>query len=426
MMTARSLLAIAIAGACIGSGQAMAQTVVGGPIQNPSNGHWYMLLQNSTIADARAAAAGLGGYLTSISDGAENEWVRANMANFNGVGRRLWIGLTDEAVEGTFVWMNGEPVNYTNWQQNPFQPDNNLGRDPVNGEDYVEMITPATGEWNDQPGCCNLGVQQAIIFPCIEFNTQPTFGACCASTACSVTTPTGCANASGIYRGDGTNCQAIYNGAMTSGPFTPGLPIGPDAGTVTVDTETLNGAASIGGMSVNIQIQHTFIGDLTIDLRNDSTGTTVRLFNRLCAGNDNMSVTFIDGGATLVCATPTSGTYAPFEALSAFNGQSAMGTWTLTITDGANIDGGTLDSWTVTTFNSVTPSICSLPACGTADFDGDGDTGTDADIESFFACLSGNCCATCFSGGADFDLDGDTGTDADIEAFFRVLAGGNC
>ena len=66
------------------------------------------------------------------------------------------------------------------------------------------------------------------------------------------------------------------------------------------------------------------------------------------------------------------------------------------------------------------------PVCGTADFDGDGDTGTDADIEAFFACLAGNCCATCFAGGADFNGDGDTGTDADIESFFRVLAGGEC
>jgi glycosidase len=64
--------------------------------------------------------------------------------------------------------------------------------------------------------------------------------------------------------------------------------------------------------------------------------------------------------------------------------------------------------------------------CGTADFDGDGDVGTDADIESFFACLAGNCCATCLPAGADFNGDGDVGTDADIEAFFRVLAGGTC
>ncbi len=60
----------------------------------------------------------------------------------------------------------------------------------------------------------------------------------------------------------------------------------------------------------------------------------------------------------------------------------------------------------------------------TADFNGDGDIGTDADIEAFFACLGGTCCAAC--GPADFNGDGDPGTDADIEAFFSVLAGGGC
>jgi len=59
-----------------------------------------------------------------------------------------------------------------------------------------------------------------------------------------------------------------------------------------------------------------------------------------------------------------------------------------------------------------------------ADFDGDGDVGTDLDIEAFFACLGGNCCATC--GSPDFDGDGDTGTDLDIESFFRVMGGGAC
>jgi hypothetical protein len=58
------------------------------------------------------------------------------------------------------------------------------------------------------------------------------------------------------------------------------------------------------------------------------------------------------------------------------------------------------------------------------DFNHDGDTGTDQDIEAFFACLAGQCCPTCSS--ADFNGDGDFGTDQDIEAFFRVLAGGNC
>ncbi len=60
-----------------------------------------------------------------------------------------------------------------------------------------------------------------------------------------------------------------------------------------------------------------------------------------------------------------------------------------------------------------------------ADFNNDGSIGADADIEAFFACLSGNCCATC-PANADFNGDGDVGTDADIESFFRVLAGGAC
>jgi hypothetical protein len=64
--------------------------------------------------------------------------------------------------------------------------------------------------------------------------------------------------------------------------------------------------------------------------------------------------------------------------------------------------------------------------CGTADFNCDGDVGTDADIESFFACLAGTCPGAPCANTADFNADGDIGTDADIEAFFRVLGGGTC
>src|SRR5262249_21375841 len=64
------------------------------------------------------------------------------------------------------------------------------------------------------------------------------------------------------------------------------------------------------------------------------------------------------------------------------------------------------------------------PHCGSADFNHDGDVGTDLDIEAFFACLGRSCCAACDT--ADFNGDGDTGTDADIESFFRVIAGAPC
>jgi hypothetical protein len=67
-----------------------------------------------------------------------------------------------------------------------------------------------------------------------------------------------------------------------------------------------------------------------------------------------------------------------------------------------------------------------LGECGSADFDCNGDIGTDADIEAFFACLAGLCPGPPCSSSADFDGDGDSGTDADIEAFFRILAGNPC
>jgi autotransporter-associated beta strand protein len=70
--------------------------------------------------------------------------------------------------------------------------------------------------------------------------------------------------------------------------------------------------------------------------------------------------------------------------------------------------------------------IYNVHGCGTADFNCDGDVGTDADIEAFFACLAGTCPSAPCANTADFNGDGDIGTDADIEAFFRVLAGGSC
>ncbi|HYE60667.1 MAG TPA: lectin-like protein [Phycisphaerales bacterium] len=69
---------------------------------------------------------------------------------------------------------------------------------------------------------------------------------------------------------------------------------------------------------------------------------------------------------------------------------------------------------------------CPGNECGPQDYNGDGDSGTDQDIEAFFACLGGTCCETCFCQGSDFNGDGDFGTDQDIEAFFRVLGGNPC
>jgi Astacin (Peptidase family M12A)/Galactose oxidase, central domain len=98
-------------------------------------------------------------------------------------------------------------------------------------------------------------------------------------------------------------------------------------------------------------------------------------------------------------------------------------TRTLTLTNLRPADRGSYDCLVGGSCVNI-GSPAALLGVNTADFNGDGDSGTDDDIEAFFACIAGNCCALCAS--ADFNGDGDVATDADIEAFFRVLAGGNC
>jgi hypothetical protein len=105
-------------------------------------------------------------------------------------------------------------------------------------------------------------------------------------------------------------------------------------------------------------------------------------------------------------------------------------TWVLfgrsSITVGLEYDGAGPNDFYIDHVVRTGPT-CVLDCFGsTMDFNGDGDIGTDQDIEAFFACLAGSCCATCNPNGADFNMDGDVGTDQDIEDFFRVLATGEC
>lgn len=121
--------------------------VIFGPVINPANGHSYYLLTGSSWHVAQASALLLGGNLVTINDAAEQEWVFSTFGSWGGQDRSLWIGLNDEASEGNFVWVSGEPVTYTLWQ--PGQPDNN------GNEDYAHMIRTGNGfghppgTWND-------------------------------------------------------------------------------------------------------------------------------------------------------------------------------------------------------------------------------------------------------------------------------------
>jgi hypothetical protein len=74
-------------------------------------------------------------------------------------------------------------------------------------------------------------------------------------------------------------------------------------------------------------------------------------------------------------------------------------------------------------FTDGAQAIVALTVGCTTDIDGDGDEGTDSDIEAFFAALAGDPCPACST---DIDADGDEGTDADVETLFRLIAGGTC
>ena len=108
---------------------------------------------------------------------------------------------------------------------------------------------------------------------------------------------------------------------------------------------------------------------------------------------------------------------------------SGTGTPVLTITGATAAVAG---SYTAVAYNDCAtvesdPALLTVGSpCGSTDFDGDGDEGTDADIEAFFSVLSGGVCPTGTCGTTDFDGDGDEATDSDIEALFRAIAGGPC
>ncbi|MDP2386038.1 MAG: zinc-dependent metalloprotease family protein [Bacteroidota bacterium] len=102
---------------------------------------------------------------------------------------------------------------------------------------------------------------------------------------------------------------------------------------------------------------HTWINDLTITLKSPAN-TTVTLFGAICANQDNFDINFDDNAAAgaLPCPPIGGGNYQPQTALSVFNGQSATGTWTLTVADGADADGGSLSGWGL--------QICTASAVG--------------------------------------------------------------
>jgi hypothetical protein len=103
--------------------------------QNNFNGHsYYRSTGSMTWTDAKQACINMGGHLVTSTTLAENNFLF-------GLWPNGWIGLTDEAVEGQWRWVTGEPYSWSYW--NGGEPNNS------NNEDYIQFV--GGGKWNDLP-----------------------------------------------------------------------------------------------------------------------------------------------------------------------------------------------------------------------------------------------------------------------------------
>ncbi len=146
----------------------------------------------------------------------------------------------------------------------------------------------------------------------------------------------------------------------------------------TTSTIAVPSAMTIEDVNVQLNISHTRDQDLDVYLISPS-GTRVELFTDVGGNGDHFSGTILDDAAsTSITAgsAPFAGTYRPEGSLAAFNGQNAVGTWTLEIIDDQLLYSGTLNSWSITLTGS--PMALTASASGTL---GDAAVITQADAQ---------------------------------------------
>jgi subtilisin-like proprotein convertase family protein len=158
-----------------------------------------------------------------------------------------------------------------------------------------------------------------------------------------------------------------------------GLPASiPDNSTGGVtNTLTVADDVSLIDVDVRVQISHSWVGDLKLELRSPS-GTTVTLLDRpgvpgstYGCSDDDMDVTFDDASGTVLesyCNSSTPwyvGVAAPVGALSAFSGESTAGDWQLIVSDHATGDTGSITGWELITKPAIS-GTCIACAGGTA------------------------------------------------------------
>jgi hypothetical protein len=103
--------------------------------------HAYLFCEDRRdFREAASECADLGYFLVTVSSDQENSWLHETSEVLS--GQEWWTGFNDQDDEGTFTWLSGEAVNYTNWADG--EP-NDYGR----GEDCAPIHSARSDAWND-------------------------------------------------------------------------------------------------------------------------------------------------------------------------------------------------------------------------------------------------------------------------------------
>ncbi len=107
---------------------------------------------------------------------------------------------------------------------------------------------------------------------------------------------------------------------------------------------------SITNVKVTVDIEHTYLEDLSISLKSPENTTIVLVASSGGDNDDLNNVTFDDTADETIAEsgdTSYSGSYKPKQSLAGFIGNSSEGDWTLKIVDAAGGDVGTLNYWSL-------------------------------------------------------------------------------
>ena len=141
-----------------------------------------------------------------------------------------------------------------------------------------------------------------------------------------------------------TECNTYTNN--TALPIPDGLGANIAGATVSKNVNVTD-VNTITDVNVTLSGTHTYFWDLIVSLVHPDA-TQTRLLNRNCNQvSTGFNVLFNDASPAIVCAGNLTGTFAPAQSLSVFNGKPANGTWTLTANDNYNGDTGTINNWSV-------------------------------------------------------------------------------